>query len=306
MKLTFCTIVDREYVPFALALSESLSRQRPAVGLKVFVTDDIPGPHSERGGIELLGIDEPCRDGTGRRIYEKYFHTARDRFRWSMKPVLVDHLLTVGGFERVIYLDSDMWCCGDYGFLFERLLHSDVILTPHWRPTEPPANDTGPASGRNYLLTFRDGFFNAGLFGASRAGARAMRWWARACAFRCEKDFALGLYDDQRYLDVLASLFDRVEVIRHRGCNIAGWNQLECERTRAADGRLLINGEWDPVFVHFAIGTLRAISMGRDPLLLPLFEEYSACLASYDITPDTDLYAATIGAAMAVDTSSEA
>jgi hypothetical protein len=192
-----------------------------------------------------------------------------------------------------------MWCCGDYQFLFEKLSRSHVLLTPHWRPFEPPGASTSHTYAKNYLYNFRDGFFNAGVVGASNGGVSAMRWWAGACAFRCEKDFANGLYDDQRYLDVLPSFFDRVEVLHHRGCNIAGWNRLQCERTQAPDGRLLIDGEWDPVFVHFAIGTIRSISLGHDPLLRPLFDEYMECLASFGVTPDSDLYAATIGKAVA-------
>jgi hypothetical protein len=304
MKSTFCTIVDRAYVPFAMALYQSLARQRPDARLTVLVTDGVPEHEPEPGsGIEMLGVDGPCGSGSGRDIYEKYFHTARNTFRWSMKPVLVDHLLNAGGLDRVIYLDSDMWCCGDYQFLFDKLSRSHVILTPHWRPVEAPEVNAASSRAWDYLLNFRDGFFNGGLVGASRAGAPAMRWWAKACAFRCERHYSLGLYDDQRYLDMLASLFEGVEVIRHRGCNIAGWNRLECERTQAADGRILINGDWDAVFVHFAISTIRSISLGRDPLLRPLFDEYLECLASHGVTPDSALYAATIGAAMTPKTS---
>lgn len=71
-------------------------------------------------------------------------------------------------------------------------------------------------------------------------------------------------------------------MLRHRGCNVAGWNVQDSRRTLGPDGSILINDVWPLVFVHFNRFTIRAILNGTDPLLSPLLKVYEEVLRSFN------------------------
>jgi hypothetical protein len=305
---TVCTIVTGDWVPRALALYDSLRAREPAISFTLLIAEDhFDATRITRRfpNIEVLLTRDVCHDGAGKRTYQRYFHSQRDNFRWSMKSVLIDFLLTRRGYERVLYLDPDFYCFSDFSFLFEKLSDRAVLLSPHWRPLDPPKLDgpNGPDRSRRYcksfLNNFSDGFFNAGLVGSSTRGARAMQWWADACAYRCEQGGDQGLYDDQRYLDLIAVRFEDVEALEHRGCNIACWNRDECRRTASRGNGVMINDRWEVVFVHFTPATLRGIDEGRDPLLEPLLDEYRAAVQRFSDSLQVEAALGVAGAAEA-------
>jgi hypothetical protein len=117
-----------------------------------------------------------------------------------------------------------------------------------------------------------------------------MNWWAEMCFYKCEIDKSNGHYVDQTYLNLMPIYFDRVGILRHRGCNVAVWNQIECKRI-LQDNKVLINGKWDVVFIHFTNYTIQAILYGSDQLLLPYLEEYLKALRFYGFSVDTMKYA---------------
>ena len=301
-----CTIVTGDWVPRGLALYDSLRARGPKTSFIMLIAED----HYEATritrrfpDIEVLLPRDVCREGAGKRIYQRYFHRQRDNFRWSMKPVLIDFLLTQRGYGRAIYLDPDMYCCNDFDFLFEKLSAQAVVLSPHWRAIEPPRRDAsnelnrGKSYCKSFLRNFSDGFFNAGLVGSSAQGAKAMQWWADACAYRCEQGSDLGLHDDQRYLDFIAALFENVETLQHQGCNIAVWNWEECKRTASRNHGVMINDRWELVFVHLTVNTVRRIDNGRDPLLKPILDEYRAAVRRLSATLRSETEPGVSGAA---------
>ena len=119
-----CTIVTGDWVPRGLALYDSLRARGPKTSFIMLIAEDhYDATRITRRfpDIEVLLPRDLCREGAGKRIYQRYFHLQRDNFRWSMKPVLIDFLLTQRGYGRTIYLDPDMYCCNDFDFLFEKL-----------------------------------------------------------------------------------------------------------------------------------------------------------------------------------------
>ena len=86
-----------------------------------------------------------------------------------------------------------------------------------------------------------------------------------------------GLFVDQAYLDLLPIYFESVKILRHRGCNVANWNQIECQREENQPGVITING-FPLVFIHFTASTIRGIEAGDDPLLRDHLARYRAAL----------------------------
>ena len=107
-----------------------------------------------------------------------------------------------------------------------------------------------------------------------------MQWWVDCCAYRCEKSAVRGLFDDQKYLDLVPILEETAYIMRHKGCNVAGWNTEVCKR-EMVNGEVLIDGTYPVVFIHFNDTTIREIANGNDKALMPHYQKYVQSLKRY-------------------------
>jgi hypothetical protein len=265
----FCTVITSNYFPYALTLFKSLFDQDPGVQLHVLVTDDNGGRKELTGkypAIHLHDVSELAHYAFVQEVYDRYAHTEMDEFRWAVKPLFISYLLEQHA-SKVIYVDSDIYFYQDFRFLFDELDHAAVLLTPHWRNTDPLADE------QSFYALFTGGIFNAGFIGAGKTALPALKWWASVCHFKMGAHHKLGIHDDQRYLDVLPVAFDNVKIIRHRGCNVGAWNTIECRRVMV-NGQVLINGIYPIVFIHFNKQFIREILKGHDALLRAHFETF--------------------------------
>ena len=171
------------------------------------------------------------------------------------------------GFDKVLYTDCDIFFYGDYGFLFNELDSSSILLTPHWRTSDPSLDESA------FLSLFTDGLYNAGFIGANSAGLPALAWWANACHYRMETNEELSLKEDQGYLDVIPVMFENVKIIKHLGCNVSAWNQVECKRVQVGQ-EVLINGIYPIIFIHYNIRQFSGTLKGHDKLLLPYLMQF--------------------------------
>lgn len=265
---TFCTIITANYYPKALTLYTSLQQFDPAVQLQILVSDNQPVPSSFKrlAGISLIPVNNLSGYPLVNDLYTKYAHTDPDFFRWSLKPVFINYLLEQS-FEKVLYIDCDMFFFNDYRFLFAELDNSSILLTPHWRNSDPLVDKD------SFLALFTSGIFSAGFIGANKKAVPALRWWANACHFMMGPRIEMGIHDDQKYLDIFPIKFESTKIIRHRGCNIGAWNLEECRR-ELIEGKVMINGEFPIIFIHFDDMMVQSILRGHDKLLAPHLEQY--------------------------------
>ena len=289
---TFCTIITAGYYPYAVALYKSLLKYNEQATLHVLIADNkgIDKQLVHYPGIKLVTTQELSGDIAIADLYNRYAHINMDFFRWAGKPLFLLHLLQTG-YDKVIFLDCDIFFFNDYTFLLTELESSGILLTPHWRTPHPLIDE------KSFIALFTNGIFNAGFIGASQKGIPALQWWAGACHFKMGEVPALGIHDDQKYLDILPVLFETVKIVRHRGCNLASWNVNECKR-ELINGNLLINGEYPIIFIHFSQILANEILRGHDPLLLPyltnykiVFEEDGSKLSDFMNELDTHLKA---------------
>src|SRR5688500_5820465 len=98
-----------------------------------------------------------------------------DAFRWSMKPVLINYLIQKRDFSKVLFLDCDLFFYSDYQFLIDRLDHCRLLLSPHWRSSNPHVD------ADNFQLQLTNGLYNGGFIAASKEAVQIMDWWAMAC-----------------------------------------------------------------------------------------------------------------------------
>lgn len=102
------------------------------------------------------------------------------------------------------YVDSDFLFVDEWAGLD----WSGTLLTPHWR------------DGKD-KWAYLHGLYNAGF--VATEDAAAMAWWADLCLWKCEQNYADGLFVDQRYLDLLPVYYPAT-ICQDRGYNIGPWN----------------------------------------------------------------------------------
>ena len=274
-----CTIITGDFAHYALALHDSLASQDSEINFAIFISGGkISEEHlnvlQKKEKLKILHFSQLEKFGLAKELNEKYANSYHDAFRWGMKPVFTNFLLSEG-YEKVIYLDSDLFFFGNYEFLFEELDRCSVLLSPHWRSSNPKLEYS------NFVDNFRDGIYNAGFFGASKGARKALDWWSQMVLFKCEVSRKDGYYVDQRYLDILPVYFRNIKHLEHRGCNVGNWNQTECKRGLNEHGEVLINEKFPIVFIHFTNSLLRGVLLGGDKLLMPHLEEYRKSLLKY-------------------------
>ena len=176
------------------------------------------------------------------------------------------HLLDAG-YEKVIYVDNDICFFSPADFLFDELDGTSIMLTPHFYPITAYKN-------QNWLeANYRVGLYNAGFIGATAKGLPALEWWASCCLYNIKQSAWRGLFDDQKYLDLLPVVYEDVKILKHKGCNVAGWNIDMCPRVEV-NGQVYIDGKWPIVFIHFTSLTFRNILSGTDMGLSGYLDEY--------------------------------
>lgn len=146
-------------------------------------------------------------------------------------------------YEKVIYVDSDIFFINYWNFLFDEI--DGVLLTKHNRSLYP--------GGHEYPCNFTDGFFNAGFIGASKLGIDALKWWQSVVEWKCEKNLLEGLWDDQKYLDIMSLEFnDIVKICKHKGCNIANWNSKVVETEHYEKKWFVKDNKSEVIFLHLS------------------------------------------------------
>ena len=188
----------------------------------------------------------------------------------SKTPINLDDLIDDREIQNYILKCSknmhvnDIYFFNDYRFLFQELESNDIILTPHFYPSSP-------ITKQNWLeANFRVGLYNAGFLGINKSAKEALEWWADCCLYEMKKSYFRGLFDDQKYLDLFPILFNRVKILKHRGCNLAGWNDnIQLKQTEV-------------IFIHFSPFTISKFK-NKTNYYHPLYLQYIKQLRTHNL-----------------------
>ncbi len=286
VRTTYCTILSSNYLPKALALAESLRRHQEGAVLRILFTDiardeDLP----QLEGVQCLStafLDLPDRTFTnlvmGYDLVE---------FATAVKPILLNRLLDET--EQVYYLDPDTYLTSPMVELAGALADSEggILLTPHFLH---PAS-SGWTKNEGHLLTV--GVFNLGFCGVDRRARDFLAWWWGHLSDECLYDPLSGLFVDQKWMDIGATLW-RAGSLRHSGYNIGVTNLPE--RPLALDDEGFYNsanGERIRLFHFHAFDarTPETLSvrfehsreeMGDDDALIALCKEYAELVVGFE------------------------
>ncbi|HEY2093052.1 MAG TPA: group 1 glycosyl transferase [Thermoanaerobaculia bacterium] len=283
MPTAVCSVISPNYRPFARVLMSSVRTHQPEWDRFVLV---VGGPADigeeepfETVAVDALGLPDPP---------DLTFRYTMLELDTAVKPWLIAHLFD-RGYDRVVYLDPDI-------VVYSRLAELDrdgqpfITLTPHLTtPVEDAVQNGGHARERSILIA---GVWNLGFIAITRDPQldAFLAWWKGRLIRECVVEPEIGLFVEQKWVDLVPGFFDRVVALRHEGYNVAYWNLRQRPVTRDDDGSFSVNG--GPLrFFHFS---------GFDPSLPGLVSKHDVsqkAAASGDAALLFDRYARAVKAA---------
>jgi hypothetical protein len=215
------TVVTRNYLHFAHALQLSIQEHSPSAQVFVCLADhpgeEFEAPFKCAGWLDAskLGIANWKRFAFGYTPFE---------LSCALKPFAMRELFT-RGFERVAYCDSDLQFYRAPVELHQWLDRASLVLTPH---AIGPLRDAADLDESMFL---RAGVFNAGFLAAKRSEVteRFLDWWSAKLQKQCIDDQQHGLFVDQKWLDLVPTLFPEVHLSRSHAYNAGHWTLMQVD-----------------------------------------------------------------------------
>jgi hypothetical protein len=211
----YCTLFDRNYIGRGLALHRSLVRHCGDFMLHVLCLD--AATHQALAALalprtELVTIDSLERwDADLARVRGQRLPV---EFYFTCKPVLMKWIFERhSGVARLEYLDADVYFFSDPAEAEQEYAASAVALSPH--------RFNSLNTGRRQYGEFNAGWVSVN---ADAEGRRFLAWWRDRCIEWCRLAVEDTRFGDQKYLDRVPVLFQRVSAVAHPGVNLAPWN----------------------------------------------------------------------------------
>ncbi len=243
--MRICTIVARNYLPYARVLTESFLAQDPGGESIVLVIDD--------RNEEIDESSEPFRTLRPDALSIERFEAMAAMYdvtelSTAVKPWLLEHLLADDSAGPIAYFDPDIRFYASVEQIERLAAKHELVLIPH---ITAPIPDDGRQPGEIDLMA--SGVYNLGFvaMAPSERVRELLHWWQKRLRYDCVIDHALGYFVDQRWFDLVPNTFAGTVVMRDPGMNVAYWNLHERQISRAKDGRWFVNGE-ALHFYHFS------------------------------------------------------
>ena len=243
MKRVACTIVSANYLHFGWTLAESFLKFHPEDEFHLLLVDRMPGNFTTRNPrvqiTQVEQLDLPDFRSLAFKFDLLELNTA-------VKPTFLKYLLALGA-EKVVYFDPDIYLYCPVELIFAALDEASAVVTPHLLS---PTTDEDVSYEKDLLVT---GVFNLGFVAVSNSeqGRSFLNWWEDRCLRFGFQDLRTGLFVDQKWVNFAQCFFDRIHILRHRGCNVAYWNLAERAVSKVDDAYMVDSAE-PLIFFHFS------------------------------------------------------
>lgn len=300
----FFTIVAKNYIGLAQVLEQSVKKYHSA-DFYIIVADDFdssesailqPLPSNVMIGKNVLDIDAALWN-------ELSFKYNLVEFCTSIKSSAFQYFFKTKKYEKVVFVDPDVYFFNSIDFVFEQLNNCSIVLAPHILQMQKEFTGDYP----DYLF-LSNGTFNLGFLALSNTPQTNcfLEWWHnRLCQF-CFFDNEKGMATDQKWINMLPSFFSNKDLVIsfHKGINVAPWNFHERKLSIQDNGFYVVerNSQMNPeplIFVHFSGYNYRSLlghsishkneSATEFSDFYPVFDEYAAGLKADFFTVYIDL-----------------
>ena len=256
------TSITFSYLNRARVLLDSLKKFHPDWKTVLVISDKAPKGFS---------FDKEFDDYTDIIFLEELFdHDITD---WITRHNLVELCTAVKGQalveimkkypnQKYLYLDPDIALFSSLDPLIEHLDQYNILLTPH--QLDPNYDDY--AIRDNEISSLIHGTYNLGFYAvnSSDEAKRFAQWWARMLYSYCIDDKVNGLFVDQKWCDLVPAFFDKVNIIRDPGYNVASWNLSTRTLSFDSRGNIMVNDRFPLRFFHFTkLGKVGLIMLER-------------------------------------------
>ncbi len=277
MTLAACTIVAKNYLPFARVLARSFAEHHPGGRFFVLLVDRNDGyVRPEEEPFTLVEVEELTNVPELPSFLMKYTILEAST---AVKPFFLEHLFDRYELESLVYFDPDILILGSLDQLAARVEASSIVLTPHL--TAPIDDEAHPGE----LAILQAGAYNLGFLALRRSETteRLLPWWQSRLYDRCVVRIDRGLFVDQKWMDLVPGMFGdgggAVCVLDRPGYNVAYWNLHGREVRETAEGW---RADGEPlVFFHFS---------GIDPENLGRVSKYQDRFTLATLGPAAELY----------------
>ena len=255
----FFTSVTANYIPKARVLAKTLKNHDPEAYFILALSDNLPSHFN----IEEEPFDDIIFTDTLPGIENPksfFFRHNITEICTAVKPGCALYIMDRYQADKVCYLDPDIAVFSELVEVKDALDCYSMVFTPH---TTVPEEKENYIVG-NEILFLKRGCNNLGFFAVKNdeEGRKFLSWWnARLMKFCLDDDYTLdkllseqnllGLFTDQKWIDLVPSFFDNYLILKHPGYNVSTWNLSHREITTDSQGKYLVNGE--PLrFFHFS------------------------------------------------------
>ncbi len=279
------TIVSNNYIAQARVFARSFLRHNPGARVQVAIVD-MPDDRIDYG-------HEPFETVFASELGIPNFHHFAFKYsilelNTAVKPSFLRHLHRTIGCRSLCYFDPDILVTADLAPLYEKLNSYRLILTPHI--TQPMDGDRPAIPSERDLLSA--GVFNLGFLGISfdEESLRFLDWWSRKVYCECLSRPDLGLFVDQKWMDLAPAFLSNTAVLREAGYNVAYWNLMQQQLARKGDDwfagherlRFFHFSGYDPDNPKELSKYQDRIQLSDRPDVQPLFDLYRSLLEQED------------------------
>lgn len=263
--MLMCTICTGGYLPKAAVLATSFRQAHPSSGTVLCLVER---DRSALANVDGIFTTVVLAAELGIPNFEQFVfqYTQFEACMAVKAKILLWALSKFPEEQDFVYLDSDICVYSRFSEVEQILPVSPIVLTPHHLICEEASLKYIP---EYYIRTLMCGVFNSGFLAVRRnqMSLAFLEWWDHRLLNLCYKDTSVGLYYEQRWLELAHGFFD-VTVLREVGYNVANWNIAGRSIVATLDAvGYLVNG--CPLrFFHFSM-----IDTGRD---LYYFKHYLA------------------------------
>lgn len=248
MPPVICTILAKNYLSRARLLTESFLQHHPDGKVYALFIDRTAGyvDFTKEKFLPVRLQDVPIPNVTG--LAAKYDLV---EFATAIKPFFMTHLFKSTQVESLCYFDPDIMFFSPMGEVFELLKSENILLTPHiCHPYRDPGGDLGK-DDRAEVMLLGCGAYNLGFVGvrASDESVRFLNWWGRRTRNHCFRRLPSMFYD-QRWVDLVPAMFEKVRILRSPSYNVARWNLTQ--RPISMQGGKWFASEMLIKFFHFS------------------------------------------------------
>ncbi len=211
------TICSKNYLAQALTLKESVLKYEHDVDFFIFLADNVT---DEIKDVDVVPLDEQWIPDWK----EMAFKYDVIEFNTSIKPFCFKKLFN-DGYDKVVYLDPDMFVTDKLDYLWDNLNTYSIILTPHISTLKV---DYDGAQTEESILSV--GIFNLGFAAIKNndKGNNIVDWWCVRLQSQCYGWH--NLFVDQKWMNFIPCFYPNdLLVSRHSGLNVAIWNLHERE-----------------------------------------------------------------------------